>query len=123
MLLRLGSKSGKSCINLVRRYGLFSNCLCQSRYNSFEDAVGMKGVEDMTQTVEAIYEHGTFRLLESPHVLLQDGQHVRLTVETEEMLNDLLTLAEQVYAGLSDQDIDDIERIALDRQSFFTDRP
>ena len=77
----------------------------------------------MTQTVEAIYEHGTFRLLESPHVLLQDGQHVRLTVQTEEMANDVLTLAEQVYAGLSDQDIDDIERIALDRQSFFTDRP
>jgi predicted DNA-binding antitoxin AbrB/MazE fold protein len=77
----------------------------------------------MTQTVEAIYEHGTFRLLEAPGVPLVDGQQVRLTVETENTGEDVLALAEQVYAGLSDEDIDDIERVALDRRSFFTDRP
>lgn len=77
----------------------------------------------MTQTIEAIYQHGTFRLLELPRVPLLDGQHVRLTVETEDSSDDVLALAEQVYAGLSDEDINDIERIALDRHSFFTDRP
>ena len=80
-------------------------------------------VQDMTQTVEAIYEHGTFRLLEVPRVPLVDGQHVRLTVETENTGEDVLALAEQVYEGLSNEDIDDIERVALDRQPFFTDRP
>ena len=77
----------------------------------------------MTQTVEAIYEHGTFRLLQAPRVPLVDGQQVRLTVEIEDSSDDVLALAEQVYAGRSDEDIDDIERIAMDRRSFFTDRP
>jgi hypothetical protein len=72
--------------------------------------------KDLLQTFEATYEGGMFRLLESPHISLQDDQHVRLTVQTGEMNNDVLGLAEQVYAGLSDEDIDDIERIALKRQ-------
>jgi len=33
--------------------------------------------------------------------------------------NDVLALAEQVYAGLSDEEVDDVERIALDHRSFF----
>jgi len=36
---------------------------------------------------------------------------------------DLLGLAGQVYEGLSDKDIDEVESIALDRSSFFHDRP
>jgi predicted DNA-binding antitoxin AbrB/MazE fold protein len=76
----------------------------------------------MTQTLEAIFENGTFRLLEPPTVPLIDGQHVRLTVETGATPDDVLALAEQVYAGLSDEEIDDVERIALDRRAFFGDR-
>lgn len=74
----------------------------------------------MTQTLEAIFENGKFRLLEKPAVPLRDGQHVRLTVETEAPPDDVLALAEQVYAGLSDEEVDDVERIALDRGSFFS---
>jgi len=37
----------------------------------------------MTQTLEAVFENGTGRLLEKPAVPLRDGQHVRLTVEAE----------------------------------------
>ncbi len=73
----------------------------------------------MTQTLEAVFENGRFRLLGKPAVPLRDGQHVRLTGETEAALDDVLALAEQVYAGLSDEEVDDVERIALDRRSFF----
>jgi predicted DNA-binding antitoxin AbrB/MazE fold protein len=76
----------------------------------------------MTQTLEAIFENGKFRLWEKPAVPLHDGQHVRLTVATEATPDDVLALAEQVYAGLSDEEIDDVERIAFDRGSFFGDR-
>ncbi len=53
-------------------------------------------------------------LLESPGLPLVEGQHVRLTIETEDVPVDVLGLAEQVYNGLSDEEIDAIERIALD---------
>lgn len=76
----------------------------------------------MVQALEAVFENGTFRLLEKPAVPLRDGQHVRLTVEAESTLEDVLELGEQVYAGLSEEVVDDIERIALDRRSFFSDR-
>lgn len=76
----------------------------------------------MTQTLEAVFENGKFRLLEKPAVPLRDGQRVRLTVETEATPGDVLALAEQVYAGLSDGEVDGVERIALDRSSFFSDR-
>ena len=73
----------------------------------------------MTQTLEAVFENGKFRLLEKPAVPLRDGQHVRLTAETEAKPDDVLALAEQVYAGLSDEEVDDVERIALGCRSFF----
>ena len=76
----------------------------------------------MAQALEAIFEDGKFRLLEKPAVPLRDGQHVRLTVEAEATSEDVLELAGQVYAGLSDEEVDDVERIALDRRSFFGDR-
>ena len=38
------------------------------------------------------------------------------------MPDDVLTLAGQVYEGLSEEDIDDVERISLDRRGFFGDR-
>lgn len=34
----------------------------------------------------------------------------------------MLKLAEKVYEGLSEDDIDEIERIALDRSNFFGER-
>ena len=50
---------------------------------SIEDTVSYKGCVSMTQTLEAVIENETARLLEKPAVPLRDGQHVRLTVETE----------------------------------------
>jgi hypothetical protein len=52
---------------------------------------------------------------------LHDGQRVRLVVETEELPDAILALAASVYAGLSPQDITEIEQIALQRRDFFGD--
>lgn len=37
--------------------------------------------------------------------------------------DNLVELAGQVYQGLSEEDIDEIERLAFDRSNFFHDRP
>ncbi len=46
------------------------------------------------------------------------GSTFGFTVETGTTPDDVLALAGQVYAGLSDEEVDDVERIALDRRSF-----
>ena len=44
-------------------------------------------------------------------------------MSTESMNPDaLMKLAEKIYEGLSEEDIDEIERIALDRSNFFGER-
>jgi predicted DNA-binding antitoxin AbrB/MazE fold protein len=70
-----------------------------------------------TQTIEAVYEHGVFRLINSDAVEIPEGQRVRLTVEplTNESQQDSLELLLSVYAGLSEEEIDEIETIILDR--------
>jgi hypothetical protein len=42
-------------------------------------------------------------------------------VETEESPDAILALAASVYAGLSAQDITEVEQIALQRRDFFGD--
>ncbi|MDA0747267.1 MAG: antitoxin family protein [bacterium] len=76
----------------------------------------------MKQTLDAVYEKGVFRPLKTPE--LSEGQHVRLEVEapSEEAFDDLLELAANVYEGLSDDQIDEIEKIVLDRKDFFGDQ-
>ncbi len=74
----------------------------------------------MTQKLEAVFENGTFRLLEAPEVPLAQGQRVRISVEMEP--DDMIALTEEVYAGLSEEEIEAIEKISLDRRSFFGDR-
>ena len=74
-----------------------------------------------TETIDAIFEHGTFRLVRPPTIPLRDGQRVRLVVETEESPDAILALAASVYAGLSPQDIAEVEQIALQRRDFFGD--
>ena len=76
----------------------------------------------MKQAVNAVYENGVFKPLKSPG--LSNGQLVRLEIETalETSSDDLLELAAKVYEGLSDQQITEVEKIALDRRDFFGDR-
>ncbi len=76
----------------------------------------------MKQTLEAIYENGVFRPLKS--LKLSEGQQVWLMVETnlEWTPEDMLNLAAQVYQGLSDEQVDEIEQIALNRRNFFGEK-
>ena len=74
------------------------------------------------ETLEAIYENGVFRPLKLPKIT--EGQQVRLIVEETSRMRteDILNLAAQVYQGLSEEEIAEIEKIALDRRNFFGDR-
>jgi predicted DNA-binding antitoxin AbrB/MazE fold protein len=74
------------------------------------------------QKVDAIYEHGTFRLVQPSTMVFHEGQRVRILIETEPMADDILALATSVYAGLSEQDISEIETLAQRREPFFGDR-
>lgn len=75
-----------------------------------------------TETIEAVFEHGAFRVLQPPKTPLRDGQRVRLVVETEESPDVILALAASVYEGLSPRDIAEVEEVALLRDGFFGDR-
>lgn len=75
-----------------------------------------------TQTIEAVYEQGVFRLIQSPSVPFQEGQRVQIVVNTELTTHDVLALATSVFDGLSEQDIQDIDAIARQRDLFFGDR-
>lgn len=76
----------------------------------------------MKQTLDAVYENGVFKPSLPPNLL--DGQHVRLEIETpsEESPEDILELASQVFNGLSDSQIEEIEQIALDRRDLFRNK-
>ncbi|MBO1350471.1 MAG: hypothetical protein EBE86_025235 [Hormoscilla sp. GUM202] len=53
---------------------------------------------------------------------ISEGKQVRLTVETSSDTTDLLELAAQVYQGLSEEEIDEIEQIALNRSDFWGEK-
>ena len=73
------------------------------------------------QLVNAIFENGSFRPLEPLHINVRNGDHVRLRIE-EQGASTSIELAGKVYDGLSKSEIDEIERIALNRGNFFRTR-
>lgn len=72
----------------------------------------------MKLAIDAVFRDGAFHPTSLEPLALADGQHVRLTVE-EESPGGILALATRVYEGLSGNEIDEIEKIALDRRAFF----
>lgn len=76
----------------------------------------------MIQTVTAVFEKGLFRPLTGFKLPLAEGQHVQLIVETPSASTDILDLAIQVYAGLAEDEINEVEQLILKRQDFFGDR-
>lgn len=72
----------------------------------------------MDYIVEAIYENGVLKPLES--LKLPEHQKVTITIQLPPMENpdEELESWHQVYAGLSDGDIREIESIILDRSHF-----
>ncbi|MCH8291090.1 antitoxin family protein [Candidatus Poribacteria bacterium] len=75
----------------------------------------------MKHVIDAIYENGTFRPIQTNTIGISEGKLVRITVE-DETEPETLKLATCVYDGLSDEDIDEIEQIALNRRNFFGTR-
>jgi predicted DNA-binding antitoxin AbrB/MazE fold protein len=74
------------------------------------------------QLIEAVFEHGVLRPLIEIVPPIPEGQQVRLLVEADEPLPYALELATSVYDGLTEQEVEVIERIALDRNRFFDPR-
>ncbi len=72
----------------------------------------------MDHVLEAIYESGVLKPLESLN--LPEHQRVVITIHLPPIENPLTELErwQQVYAGLSDEDLAAIEAIALDRTHF-----
>jgi predicted DNA-binding antitoxin AbrB/MazE fold protein len=74
-----------------------------------------------SEAIDAVFERGVFRPLGPLGASLTEGERVRIVIEREQPVLDVLALATKVYEGLSEQDIDEIERVATDRRSFFRD--
>jgi predicted DNA-binding antitoxin AbrB/MazE fold protein len=76
----------------------------------------------MREILDAVFENGSFRPLRPAKVPLSQGQRVTLTIETPvRESQDLIALAAKVYDGLTDEQVNEIERISLDRSNFFGD--
>jgi len=73
------------------------------------------------QSLDAIFENGVFRPLDPNSVPVSEGQQVRIIVEAAQSEKDILEAASSVYNGLSEEQIKEIEQIALNRQDFFGD--
>jgi len=72
----------------------------------------------MNTIFEAVYENGVLKPLES--VKLSEHQRVTITIQLPQVENPDQELESwhQVYSQLSDQEIKEIESIALDRSHF-----
>lgn len=71
----------------------------------------------MTRLLEAVYEDGVLKPLEDPG--LEENQRVLLEIRTESQDAESTAIADwhRVYEGLSEDEIAEIEAIALDRSS------
>lgn len=72
------------------------------------------------EAIEAVYENGVFRPLSPVSDSVVEGQHVRLAIEAAEDPQDSLELLRSVYSGLANEEIDEIEKIMLDRSNWST---
>jgi predicted DNA-binding antitoxin AbrB/MazE fold protein len=77
----------------------------------------------MARVVEAIYENGMLKPLET--LDLPEHQRVRITIHEPmvESPEETLEAWHQVYEGCTDKEITQIEAIALDRSRFMRQEP
>ena len=77
----------------------------------------------MTRVLQAVYEGGVLRPLEDPG--LEEHQRVLLEIRIEPRPegSSALQAWQQVYEGLSEEEIAEVEDIALDRSRFFHKDP
>lgn len=71
----------------------------------------------MTKTVEAVYENGVLKPITQLNI--PEHKKVNLIIEYEiPKTPDILSLASAVYNGFSLKEIEDIEKISLNRNHF-----
>lgn len=72
----------------------------------------------MERVLEAVYRKGVLTPLEP--LELPEDEHVMITVHAPmpEEPDEALLAWQQVYAGLSEEDVVEVDRIALDRSHF-----
>ncbi len=70
-----------------------------------------------TEVYDAVYQNGAFHPVHPIASSFSEGQHVRLVIEVEEA--DVLDLAGNVYEGLNEDEVTEVEQIALERRDFF----
>ena len=77
----------------------------------------------MARVVDAIYENGMLKLLET--LDLPEHQRVRITIHEPivESLDEMLEAWHQVYEGCAEEEIAQIEAIAMDRSRFMRQEP
>lgn len=73
----------------------------------------------MSKTIEAIFENGVLRPLQE--LIIPEHQRLSITINSLEKQSpqDIIRLADQVFAGLSQEDVVEIEKMALNRTNFF----
>jgi predicted DNA-binding antitoxin AbrB/MazE fold protein len=71
----------------------------------------------MTQTIEAVYEDGVLKPLRPLSLPQHQPVSIIIHVPVAETSEDALALWEQVYAGLTPDEIAQVEAIALDRHN------
>ncbi len=75
----------------------------------------------MTKIITAVFNNGALIPVTSLTDFLKDGQRVRVVIETEQSIGDIMELATSVYDGLDKEQIDAIEEVAFDRTRFFNE--
>ena len=76
----------------------------------------------MAEIVDVIFENGVFKPLGPTGI--PEGKRLRIRMESasEPASEDILALAAEVFNGLSEDEKDEVEKIALSRKQFFWDR-
>lgn len=74
----------------------------------------------MTQKIEAIYQNGMFKPITPVSDEISEGEEVIIDIKSkEESANEIMKLAENFYEGMSEEDINEVEKVMLDRSNFF----
>jgi predicted DNA-binding antitoxin AbrB/MazE fold protein len=80
-----------------------------------------------SQTIKVVYENGVFRPLTLPEPSIKEGEQIDITLDhsLDHKLSprQITELAASVFDGLSEEEIKEIEKIALDRSSFNRSSP
>jgi predicted DNA-binding antitoxin AbrB/MazE fold protein len=77
----------------------------------------------MTKVLEAVYEDGVLKPLADPGLPEHQRVFLEIHLPSESTPEDEIKAWQRVYEGLSEDEIAEVEAIALDRSRFFRREP